>query len=208
MQARANLAASGLTPQLLARGRMPVALVDLVAHGYTFTNLYWLLRDWVDQERVEWDVVRRKLRFVGITQRLHTSPNTWRWHQHADWSRTLPAAAVCSIAMDSDVCTHLASCQSKLTRSFPSAAVDHRSRRWAAPRRNDQAGAGRGARAGRPWTHQCGPAGTGPRHGRRTCVRPGMATAAGPRAAALGQLTGPGKKVLPCPSEQPGLGRR
>ncbi|MFV2022630.1 hypothetical protein [Micromonospora sp. LOL_023] len=93
-QGRQFLGAVGLTPHALARRDRPAVLVDVVHRGATFTELFTLLRDWIDADREPWPVIRRKLRFVGVTSRTRTSPNTYRWQQHADWTRTLPAAAV------------------------------------------------------------------------------------------------------------------
>jgi len=117
-RARANFATSGLDPTSLAHSRGPVAFVDLVAAGFTFANLYRLLRPWVEQERAQWDVIRRKLRFVGITIRGETSPKTWRWHQHSTWTRDLPASAVCNVSLDEMVWCYFGNSQTKLTRSF------------------------------------------------------------------------------------------
>lgn len=117
-QARAIFAAAGLSPEHLARGPHPATFVDLVHAGHTFTNLYRLLRDWVDEQRQPWNAIRRRIRFVGITSRTKTSPNTWRWHQHADWTRDLPARSVVNISIDRSVWHYLGDHQTKLTRSF------------------------------------------------------------------------------------------
>jgi hypothetical protein len=117
-QARAILAAAGLTPNELARASHPATFVDLVYAGHTFTNLYRLLRAWIDEQRQPWNAVRRRLRFVGITRRTKTSPNTWRWHQHADWPRHLPATSIVNISIDQPVWHYLGDHQTKLTRSF------------------------------------------------------------------------------------------
>lgn len=116
--ARENLAASGLSPAELARTRGPVTFADLVFEGHTFTNLYRLLRAWAAEERAQWDVVRQKLRFVGVTVRKHTSPNTWRWHQHASWTAELPARSVLNVSVPWPIWDYLGNRQFKLTRSF------------------------------------------------------------------------------------------
>lgn len=115
---RGILGEAGLTPQSLARGHRPVALVDLVAEGGTFGNLFQVLRDWIADEREAWSVIRRKLRFAGITARRPTSPNTWRWQQAADWPAQLPARNVTSVSIDERLWHYLAGQQIKLTRSF------------------------------------------------------------------------------------------
>jgi hypothetical protein len=63
-------------------------------------------------------IIRRKLRFVGVTVRHKTSPNTFRWQQHASWTRLLPASAVVNVSLDWPAWTYLADRQVKLTRSF------------------------------------------------------------------------------------------
>src|SRR5262249_32081631 len=57
-------------------------------------------------------------RFVGITQRQQTSPNTWRWQQHAEWTQRLPAAGVVNVSLDPFVLSYFGDRQTKLTRSF------------------------------------------------------------------------------------------
>ncbi len=117
-RARRILAASGLAPRSLARRSRPATFADVVHAGSTFTELFTLLRDWIAEDRAQWDVIRRKLRFVGVTVRRKTSPNTFRWQQHASWTRLLPARAVVNVSLDWPAWTYLADQQVKLTRSF------------------------------------------------------------------------------------------
>jgi hypothetical protein len=63
-----------------------VVFTDVVSEGSTFGDLFAVLRAWSDQEHAQWDVIRRKLRFTGVTFRLKTSPNAFRWQQHAPWT--------------------------------------------------------------------------------------------------------------------------
>jgi hypothetical protein len=116
--ARRMLAAVDVTPRALARRGRPVAFVDVVSRGATFTELFELLREWIDDERQPWPVIRRKLRFIGVTSRTKTSPNTNRWQQHAAWTRTLPARAVVNVSLNPRVWSYFADSQIKLTRSF------------------------------------------------------------------------------------------
>lgn len=115
---RTNLTAAGLSPNHLARGRRPTVFVDLVHSGHTFAGLYGQLRGWIDDEREGWDVIRRKLRFVGITWREKTSPNTWRWQQNATWAAELPANAIRNVALSGNVWSYFGNHQPKLTQSF------------------------------------------------------------------------------------------
>jgi hypothetical protein len=132
-QARRMLAAAGVTPYGLARQQRPVTFVDVVAQGSTFTDLFHVLRDWVEDERGAWPVIRRKVRFVGVTRRGRTSPNAFRWQQDAAWTRELPARAVVNVSLDPGVWSYFGNHQVKLTRS-------HIPDRWSAeaegPRRD------------------------------------------------------------------------
>jgi hypothetical protein len=112
------MAATGITPHLLARGDRPITFTDVVHGGSTFTELFELLRDWVDRERGQWDVIRQKVRFVGVTIRRKTSPQTFRWQQHAPWTRELPAKAVVNVSLDYHVWSYFGDQQIKLTRSY------------------------------------------------------------------------------------------
>jgi len=116
-QLRTNLAADGLAPADLVRGR-PTVFVDLVYQGSTFENLYAVLRRWIDDDRAQWAVIRRQLRFVGITARTKTSPNTWRWHQHADFAEELPAAAIRNVSIDGRLWSYFGDYQPKTAASF------------------------------------------------------------------------------------------
>ncbi|MCR6482669.1 hypothetical protein M8542_07555 [Amycolatopsis sp. OK19-0408] len=135
-QLRANLAAHGLEPGSLARGSRPVVFVDVVSTGRTLRQLVDILRDWAADERADWPAIRRRVRIVGLTRRTHTSPNTHRWQQHADWARDL---TIRNVSVESSVFSYLADHQQKLTRSFGrelwaaedvrEPARDHRTRR-------------------------------------------------------------------------------
>lgn len=116
--ARRVLAAVDLFPHGLARRDRPVTFVDVVHGGATFTELFELLRTWIDDDRQSWPVIRRKLRFVGVTSRTKTSPNTYRWQQHAAWTRQLPSRAVVNVSLDAWVWSYFGDHQVKLTRSY------------------------------------------------------------------------------------------
>jgi hypothetical protein len=125
-----------LAPTELARGR-PTVFVDLVYQGSTFENLYAVLRDWIDDEHAQWDVIRRQLRFIGITWRTKTSPNTWRWQQHADFADEIPPAAIRNVSLDGWLWSYFGNHQPKTAESF-------RRTRWsdsevAEPRRAEEA---------------------------------------------------------------------
>ncbi|MEU4691865.1 hypothetical protein [Actinoplanes sp. NPDC023714] len=116
--ARHVLGTLGITPRSLARRDRPVTFVDVVNDGGTFGDLFGLLHDWIAEEREPWPVIRRKVRFAGVTVRRHTSPNTWRWQQHASWTGRLPARAVVNVSMPFPVWSYFGDHQTKLTRSY------------------------------------------------------------------------------------------
>ncbi|SDJ93448.1 hypothetical protein [Streptomyces indicus] len=116
---RGHLAAAGLSPHALARRRRPVALVDVVYEGRSFTTLHRQLAEWIDECREPWPVIRRKLRYVGVTARGKSSPHHERWQQGLDWVGTLPARHVVNVSLPPGVWSELADCEPKLTRSFP-----------------------------------------------------------------------------------------
>jgi hypothetical protein len=55
-----------------------VAFVDVVSSGSTFRNITDLLTQWHKEQGGAEKSLRRKLRYVGLTLREKTSPNTWR----------------------------------------------------------------------------------------------------------------------------------
>jgi hypothetical protein len=117
-QARRILATIEITPYALARRNRPVAFVDVVDAGGTFTELFGLIRDWADKEREPWPVIRRKLRFIGVTMREKSSPKAYRWQQHAPWTRLLPARSVVNVSLDRRFWSYLGDQQTKLTRTY------------------------------------------------------------------------------------------
>ncbi len=116
---REHLASVGLSPYALARRKRPVALVDVVASGSTFTVVHERLRDWIEECREPWPVIRRTLRYVGVTSRGKPSPHHRRWHQDLEWVGTLPAGHVVNVSLDRFVWSELADHEPKLTSWFP-----------------------------------------------------------------------------------------
>jgi hypothetical protein len=136
-QLRVNLAAAGLAPGALARRRDPVVFADVVASGDTYGRLYDHLRQWIADDGAQWDVIRRKLRFLGVTIRKKTSPHTERWQQDADWTAELPRSSIVNVSLDWRVWKFLAEGQDKTAESFrPDRWLDESAR---APIHDDQA---------------------------------------------------------------------
>ena len=71
--------------QALAQRKRTVALVDVVDTGETLETLLRILKNWNDGLSADWRATARRIRIVGLTWREKTSPNTWRWQQHAEW---------------------------------------------------------------------------------------------------------------------------
>lgn len=143
---RINLRSLGLDPDRLARRRRPVAFVDLVDRGGTYGNLFALLREWIDDEGAQWDVIRLKLRFVGIVWRSGRGFKTERWHQQAGWTAQLPPRAVVNVSVDYGLASMLAGWQAKATSSF---TPDD----WVRPVRPGRATA---TGSSTPWPRRCG----------------------------------------------------
>jgi len=76
------------------------------------------LREWIYDEGAQWDVIRLKLRFVGIVWRSGRGFKTERWHQHAGWTAQLPPRAVVNVSVDYGLASMLAGWQAKATSSF------------------------------------------------------------------------------------------
>jgi hypothetical protein len=109
----------GLEPHALARRPRTLALVDVVAQGWTFKNLMEILEDWTVRERAEWRAVARKLRIVGLTWREWASPKTWRWQQHAEWVDRLRPHEIKNVSLPWPLWEFLGNNVSKTSRAFP-----------------------------------------------------------------------------------------
>ncbi|WP_328916874.1 MULTISPECIES: hypothetical protein [unclassified Streptomyces] len=119
---REHLAAAGLEPYALARRKRALAVVDAVHRGTTFELIHRELAGWIEESREPWPVIRRKLRYVGVTVRGRTSPHHWRWQQSpesAAWVRMLPAGHVVNVSLPRDVWCWFGNDQPKLHGSFP-----------------------------------------------------------------------------------------
>lgn len=115
---RQYLGQIGLHPEAIATRKRPVAFIDLVLSGDTFGRLITFLFNWSNEIGYEWQAVSRRIRLVGITVRTKTSPNTWRWQQHADWIRLLKSGSVKNISVSRDFWSYLGDYQPKVSRSY------------------------------------------------------------------------------------------
>jgi hypothetical protein len=108
----------GLEPHALARARRTVAFVDIVDTGETFGTLLAVLRDWSDDLSADWAAVARKIRLVGLVWRTKTSPNTWRWQQHAEWVERLRPNEIKNVSLPRRLATYLAEDAPKTSDSY------------------------------------------------------------------------------------------
>ncbi len=115
---RAYLESLGLSPHGIATRSRPVAFVDLVYSGETFSRLIMLLARWTREIRYDWNAVRRRIRLVGITSRTKNSPNTWRWQQQVQWMDLLEHRSVKNVSINNRFWGFLGNEQKKLTRSY------------------------------------------------------------------------------------------
>ena len=114
-----HLTALALDPtSLLARAR-PVAFVDLVNSGATYAHLTEVLMAWARETGDSTKAMVKRIRFVGITWRTKTSPNTERWHQDAAWLADFPGDAVKNVSIPGVLWDYLGNRQQKVALSNP-----------------------------------------------------------------------------------------
>lgn len=123
---REHLAELELSPGVLLGRERAVVLVDLVDSGATMQRVTELVLSWAREARVDLAAVRRKLRFLGITWRKKTSPNTFRWQQHAPWLDEFPPESVKNVSIPWRLWNFLGNEQPKVSRTNPP-------ERWAEP---------------------------------------------------------------------------
>jgi hypothetical protein len=116
---REHFAALHLTPREIATGERTIALVDLVSSGETLGYLTRALFDWARDEDFDPGAVKRRLRIIGITWRRHTSPNTWRWQQNAEWTSAFKPSAIKNISIPGLMWHYLGNQQAKVARTQP-----------------------------------------------------------------------------------------
>jgi hypothetical protein len=108
----------GLEPHTLAQGSRGIALVDVVDTGETLGTLLTFIKTWSDSVLTDWRAVAGKIRIVGLTWREKTSPNTWRWQQHAEWVKRLRPSEIKNVSVPRRLGTYLAAEAPKTNYSF------------------------------------------------------------------------------------------
>jgi hypothetical protein len=74
-----------VSPEDIASGSRGVCFCDLAAEGGTFEHLFTFLNGWAAETGIDSKSLAGHVSFIAITDRRKNSPNTWRWHQQADW---------------------------------------------------------------------------------------------------------------------------
>ena len=81
----AHLIELKIDPLSLTRSARPLRFVDFVYTGGTFFILLKAYRQFAEVQKADWNVVKLRLGFIGITERRKNSPNTYRWQQEDRW---------------------------------------------------------------------------------------------------------------------------
>lgn len=110
--------ASQLDPRSILNRKRPVAFVDLVYSGATFYSFTLFLKDWTEELGLDWILIRKKIRFIGILERRKTSPNTVRWQQQLRWKNLIQASSAKNVSIDWSFWDYLGNSQYKSTESF------------------------------------------------------------------------------------------
>lgn len=107
-----------IDPVSIKSCKIPTSFVDVVLEGGTYKQIFKLLNDWSVKIENDSVAMNKKIRFIGITQRKKTSPNTWRWQQQTEWTKNLKSSNIKNVSMDYGFWTQVANCQPKMTKSF------------------------------------------------------------------------------------------
>lgn len=107
-----------LDPRSILNRKRSLAFVDLVYSGATFYSLTLFLKDWTEELGLDWIVVRKRIRFIGILEQRKTSPNTRRWQQQSRWKDLFPASQVKNVSITWPLWDYLGNSQHKSTVSF------------------------------------------------------------------------------------------
>ena len=120
----AYVASERLDPQSIASYGKQVRFIDVVSSGQTFGMLVDCLRHWAQRQGADWNVVERRIGFVGLTRQEETGPNVWRWWQHQAWVQELTKTPIKNVAVPGSFWGYIANNDQKVTPS-------HWLKRWA-----------------------------------------------------------------------------
>jgi hypothetical protein len=108
-----------LSPEQVLQDSRPIAFVDFVASGETFGRIAELLMDWAEDCHLNLASFRKKLRFIGITRRTKTSPNTWRWQQNVAWTKAFSPSQIKNVSIESSRWNLMGNYDPKVSLSNP-----------------------------------------------------------------------------------------
>ncbi len=117
---RDHFEACHASPSMMVADPAGVSFCDLVSEGGTFEKVFELIYSWSRELAIDRNSLRKKLGFVGVTERRKNSPNTWRWQQHADWVQD-HRVDVTNISISYRLWSYLGDYQPKVTKSNPPA---------------------------------------------------------------------------------------
>ena len=86
-------------PASIASTGAQVRFIDLVNTGASFTIIFSLLKYWSRTQSVNWNTVRKRIGFIGITCQGKNSPNTWRWQQRRSWVAELEKSSIKNVSI-------------------------------------------------------------------------------------------------------------
>lgn len=107
-----------LDPFSLVRRKHPVMFVDIVCDGYTFETIYKIIKQWSEHEKIDFAKVKLKIRFLGLTWRVHSARYAERWWKEYDWPRELRSEAVKNIAIENYFWRYIGNDQQKVENSY------------------------------------------------------------------------------------------
>ena len=113
-----HFSALELDPSSLIKRKQPVMFTDIVCDGYTFENLYQLIKYWSEKERHDFSAVKQKLRFLGLTWKVQSSRYIERWWQHVEWTKELSPSAIKNIAISRHFWCYMGNEQKKVEQSY------------------------------------------------------------------------------------------
>jgi len=107
-----------IDPIAVKSNKIPTSFVDVVCEGGTYEQIFKLLNDWSNELENGSAEMNKKIRFIGITRRKKTSPNTWRWQQQTEWTKYLKSSNIKNVSMEYEFWNYVANYQPKITKSF------------------------------------------------------------------------------------------
>jgi len=107
-----------IDPIAIKSNKIPTSFVDVVCEGGTYEQIFKLLNDWSNDLESDSVAMNKKIRFIGITLRKKTSPNTWRWQQQAEWTKYLKSSNIKNVSMEYGFWDLVANYQPKITKAF------------------------------------------------------------------------------------------